>query len=187
MTEIPPFTRLIDRMDYDGFTTRCVDPVLFYSHKDWGSNFFPEPFELECTVALFMPWATDRSLDTRTIMVKSGEHAFQAAKASSRDAFIHILAAESCAQAKSRGRKTLLRPDWEDVKYDVMVEVVRSKFSPEHMRRKLMRTGKRPIYENSPTDDIWGVKRALPLGRYLFDGQNLLGKALMQVREEFRP
>jgi len=57
---------------------------------------------------------------------------------------------------------------------------LRGKFALEPYRAALLLTHPRPLAENSPTDFIWGCRD--PHGGY--DGQNLLGLALMRVRAE---
>ena len=79
--------------------------------------------------------------------------------------------------AKQIGRNVELRPDWEDVKYDVMLKCLRAKYAIPYFRRQLLSTGYKEIREDSPTDRVWGWRDG---------GQNLLGKALMQVRAEIR-
>jgi ribA/ribD-fused uncharacterized protein len=87
------------------------------------------------------------------------------------------------AEAKFRGRGVRLRPDWEKVKLDVMMVGLRVKFAPGSlMANMLLGTGNRYIAEDSPKDDVWGIRD--PQGGYT--GQNLLGKCLMEVRRELR-
>ena len=71
-----------------------------------------------------------------------------------------------------------------------MVEILFCKFkSDENMRNKLLNTGNSHLYEASPYDKIWGIGYAkedainVHHSRY---GQNLLGKALMLVRNLLR-
>jgi ribA/ribD-fused uncharacterized protein len=71
-----------------------------------------------------------------------------------------------------------LRKDWEQVKYDIMLDIVRAKFSqnPE-IKEKLIATGNTPLEEgNTGGDRIWGTVNG--------KGANNLGKILMKVREE---
>ena len=77
------------------------------------------------------------------------------------------------------GRIVTLRPDWNDVKYDVMIDALTAKFG-NNMKLKeiLVSTGDALIYEDSPYDKVWGTGERGGVGK----GQNLLGKALMQVR-----
>lgn len=58
----------------------------------------------------------------------------------------------------------------------------------ENLRTMLMATGKREMVEASPGDRIWGVGFAEKNAREnrVRWGQNLLGEALMSVREKLR-
>ena len=71
-----------------------------------------------------------------------------------------------------------------------MVDVLRAKFKEPFMRDILLRTGDRIIVEASPYDRIWGVGLDVEDPRILdenqWQGQNLLGKALMDVRTELK-
>lgn len=58
----------------------------------------------------------------------------------------------------------------------------------ESMRKWLLATGERELVEASPMDRIWGVgfgAREAGANRHRW-GQNLLGKALMEVRKRLR-
>jgi ribA/ribD-fused uncharacterized protein len=73
-------------------------------------------------------------------------------------------------------REKELRPDWEEIKFDIMLKGLRAKFHQNHQLLEiLLNTGDATIHENSPTDMIWGIL-----------GEDKLGKLLMQVREELR-
>ncbi len=89
--------------------------------------------------------------------------------------------ANSGAEAKKIGRSIKLRPDWEDIKFDVMLYALRYKSSMNNpiLRSKLMQTGNSYLQEaNLWNDKIWGV--CMDTG----EGENNLGRLLMQVREE---
>ncbi len=76
--------------------------------------------------------------------------------------------------------KGLRREDWDDVKVDIMREILRAKaHQHEYVSRKLMATGTRELIEDSWRDDFWGWGANR-------DGQNLLGKLWMEIREERR-
>lgn len=82
--------------------------------------------------------------------------------------------------AKMIGRRVPLRPDWEEVKYDVMYEIVKAKFiqNPD-LKEKLLSTGDEYLVEgNHWGDRTWGQVNGV--------GKNWLGKILMKVREELR-
>jgi ribA/ribD-fused uncharacterized protein len=77
---------------------------------------------------------------------------------------------------------------WLQHRYDIVVQANQAKFSqnPE-LNEYLMRTGSRVIVEASPVDDIWGIGLAQDHADVndpnLWKGLNLLGFALMQVRD----
>ena len=76
--------------------------------------------------------------------------------------------------------KHLRRPDWDDVKVDIMRDILRTKASQhEYVRRKLLATGDRELVENSWRDDFWGWGPNR-------DGKNMLGKLWMEIRAELR-
>lgn len=84
-------------------------------------------------------------------------------------------------KAKALGRRVKLREDWEEVKDQIMYEVVKAKFEQNPtLLEKLLSTGNAYLEEgNTWGDDYWGV----PFGG---TGQNKLGHILMRLREEFR-
>jgi len=88
------------------------------------------------------------------------------------------------------GRRLTLRPDWEVTKRSVMLALVRDKFARNAaLGEALIATGERPIEEGNSWGDVyWGIaRRAVPArGIRVGDGENHLGRILMQVREELR-
>jgi ribA/ribD-fused uncharacterized protein len=76
--------------------------------------------------------------------------------------------------------KAQRRPDWDDIKVDVMRGILRAKASQhEYVRRKLLATGDRELIEDSWRDDFWGW------GPHR-TGHNMLGKLWMELRAELR-
>lgn len=107
------------------------------------------------------------------------EHAFQAAKTTDMSARRAIQEASTPGKAKRLGRKVALRPDWEDIKIDVMKELVTKKFEDDDLAFMLIRTGDAELIEgNHWGDTFWGVCDGV--------GQNNLGKILMEVRENVK-
>lgn len=105
------------------------------------------------------------------------EHMFQAAKTFDNAEALAILEAETPGQAKRMGRKVQLRADWDRVKDSIMLDLLRRKFSIEPLRSRLLNTRDAELIEgNTWGDTYWGVCN----GR----GKNMLGKLLMQVRDE---
>ena len=77
---------------------------------------------------------------------------------------------------------------WNAECYDIMVDVCFEKFSQNvDLQLLLISTGDKILVEASPHDKIWGVglhwKDDKILDEANWDGQNLLGKALMEVRK----
>lgn len=109
----------------------------------------------------------------------SVEHAFQAAKNPDPEYRKRVADVASPAVAKRLGRSVELRPDWDDVKDSIMLELLYSKFSDPDLREKLISTGDAELIEgNNYWDRYWGMCRG--------QGQNRLGKLLMKVREELK-
>ena len=72
------------------------------------------------------------------------------------------------------------RPDWDEVKVDIMRDILRAKAQQhEYVRRKLLATGDRELIENSWRDGYWGWGPNR-------DGKNMLGRLWMEVRAELR-
>ncbi len=65
------------------------------------------------------------------VPVATVEHWLQACKATSREQFDHILACGTAAAAKRAGHRSELRPDWEQIKREVMLCALRGKFALE--------------------------------------------------------
>ena len=110
----------------------------------------------------------------------SAEAAFQAQKLAdpqARAAFAQL----SPDEAKRAGKTADLRPDWEDVKLDVMQKIVSAKFTQNpHLAQQLIETGDLPLIEGNTWHDVfWGVD--LRTG----EGENHLGKILMALRSSF--
>lgn len=109
----------------------------------------------------------------------TAEHQFQARKTLVPMEAIYIMSSPTAAAAKARGRATTLRPDWEEIKIDVMYEVLQLKFSVEPIRQQLLATEDAELIEgNTWGDTFWGVCRG--------EGLNILGELLMILRDEIR-
>lgn len=143
-------------------------PIYFYSTREepYGcfSNFSAHGFSLDDEY-----WPTS-------------EHYFQAQK------FVGTEHAEAVRRASTpkraaeigRERSRPLRPDWEDVKDDVMRRAVLAKFQAHPaLRELLLSTGDEPIVENTTHDYYWGCGKD-------GSGKNRLGALLMELRAELR-
>lgn len=126
------------------------------------SNFWPAPI-LFCGVSY-----------------PSTEHAYQAFKSEDLEQRIFIAGIPSPGEAKRYARRNVtLRRGWDGMKLEVMLELLRLKFSNPALRVKLLATGQAELIEgNDWGDKFWGVHNG--------EGENWLGKLLMQVRDEIR-
>jgi ribA/ribD-fused uncharacterized protein len=113
------------------------------------------------------------------------EWIFQAMKTTDWKEQVRVLSASTPGEAKKRGRKVTLRPDWDEIRLDVMEAAVREKFSQPLMARLLEETGDAELVEgNYWHDQFWGDCTCNH--HYRSPGQNHLGKLLMKIREENR-
>ena len=144
-----------------------MSTIHFYHEADpYGafSNFAPFPVELDGKT-----WPTS-------------EHYFQAAKFPGTEHQAEILKARTAGIAARMGRDRgrPLRADWEEVKDGIMLTVVRAKFTQhEALRQLLLGTGDAVLVEHTYKDAYWGDGGD-------GSGKNMLGKVLMQVRDELR-
>lgn len=117
----------------------------------------------------------ERDVNCFGLTFKNNEAAFQAMKCPDR-------ASEFCyldpSAAKKLGRQVKIRADWEQVKERIMYNVCFAKFSQHpDLKVKLLATGAVQLIEgNDWNDREWGVCNG--------EGENKLGKILMQVRKE---
>lgn len=106
------------------------------------------------------------------------EHAFQAAKTLDFGERWEISQLPTPGDAKRAGKGVQLRPDWEQVKEQIMLELVILKFASHvELREKLLATGQAQLIEgNVRGDEYWGVCNG--------KGLNALGSILMLVRSQ---
>lgn len=114
------------------------------------------------------------------------EHAYQAAKTMDTNERVRIVRLPTPAQAKKAGRDLQLRPDWNEVRDDVMLELVVQKFVYNPCLASLLReTGDAELIEgNYWHDNYWGRCFCGKCPRAEKDNQ--LGRILMDVRAVVR-
>lgn len=129
----------------------------FQGEYRWLSNFWPAPIMYN------------------KILYPSAEHAYQASKTDNVMDKQHICTL-TAGQAKRYARTLRLIDNWENIKVNVMREIVLLKFiMNKDLRDKLLATGDATLIEgNTWGDTFWGVCK----GR----GNNMLGNILMDVR-----
>jgi ribA/ribD-fused uncharacterized protein len=134
----------------------------------WASNFYQWPLTFE-------------RLD-----YDSAESAFQAHKTLDPERRLRFTLGQcqSPSQAKLMGRRLPLRGDWEQVKDNVMLEVLRAKFAEPELAVLLASHGDLLVEWNTWHDNYWGV---CVCGRmHCRGGQNRLGSLLSHLRVELR-
>ncbi|MCA1402694.1 NADAR family protein [Bradyrhizobium sp. BRP56] len=89
------------------------------------------------------------------------------------------------AKMKSKKYHSRTRNDWNDVRVNVMRWCLRIKLSQNWSRfgAVLERTQDKPIVEESTKDDFWGAK---PAEDGTLVGMNVLGRLLMELRQQYR-
>lgn len=93
---------------------------------------------------------------------------------------------------KSLGRKVKNYDEakWNVIRYEVMLDCLKAKFNSNSiLKEKLKNTKNKKLVEASPYDVIWGIGLAANNkdsdDETKWKGQNLLGKALMEVRDNY--
>ena len=99
-----------------------------------------------------------------------------------------ILDTSNPHEIKAYGRKVKNYNEdiWNKKRYKIMLNGLLLKFTISELRKKLLSTNNKILYEASKYDNIWGIgfsaTDAIITDKKKF-GQNLLGKCLMEVRE----
>ncbi|MBR2742161.1 MAG: TIGR02452 family protein [Clostridia bacterium] len=104
-----------------------------------------------------------------------------------------VLRAKSPSECKRLGRSVTPfdAEAWDKAKYDIVKTGARAKFAQNaDLKAVLMSTGDALIAEASPKDKIWGIgigaAEAAERAPSDWPGENLLGKVLMELRDEFK-
>lgn len=111
------------------------------------------------------------------ITYTNNEAAFQAQKVLDHNTRLEFSKLDP-SQAKRKGRSVKLREDWEEVKYGLMYEICKAKFTQNlGLKELLLSTGDSYLEEgNTWGDKIWGTVNGI--------GLNKLGLVLMDIRNE---
>ena len=113
--------------------------------------------------------------------VESAFQAMKEANPAARVNYSHLYPSE----AKKKGKTCNLRSDWEEVKVDIMYDILKAKFSDEDLKARLLLTDDKELIEgNNWHDNFWGncvCKKCEAI-----EGKNMLGKLLMKLRTELR-
>jgi ribA/ribD-fused uncharacterized protein len=140
----------------------------------------------------FSQWY-DSSFDSEGNHFMTAEHFMMYKKAvlfKDEKAAQRLLAASNPGEAKAIGREVVgfNQQTWESHRFDIVVAANMAKFgSHPELKDFLLNTGDRILVEASPVDAIWGIGLAEDNpaceNPNLWKGENLLGFALMAVRD----
>lgn len=160
------------------------DSVYFYGHSDknygYLSNFWISPFIDEngtyfnCTEKYLMYMKAKTFEQNNNKLLED------------------ILTINSPPVLKKIGRKVKNYDDeiWSGIRFNIMVNGLRLKFSQnEELKQRLLGTENKLLYEASSRDKIWGIGFSLKNAIFVNVeeyGLNLLGKALMVIRDELK-
>jgi ribA/ribD-fused uncharacterized protein len=129
----------------------------------------------------FIPYETPVNINN--IHFKTPEHLFQSLKATDWEDVKKIADCETPGQSKRLGRKIKIRSDWEEIRNDCMLYVLRFKFNKNtKFGEQLMNTQEPIVEQNNWHDNYWGdcfCEKCKSV-----EGKNNLGKLLMKIREE---
>ncbi|CAC5394457.1 unnamed protein product [Mytilus coruscus] len=148
---------------------------LFYKRESPLSNFYAARFKVSGK------WYTSTE---QFYMYKKADHF------NDQEVKAEILQETDPAKIKRLGRRVKIdAAEWERVSYDIMKRGIWAKFSSDKtLKRYLKSTYPKILAESSPTDLKWGTGygQTDPNAHdpKLWRGRNLLGKALMEVRED---
>ena len=122
-----------------------------------------------------------------TVTYPTNEHYYQAQKANCEEVHDWIAWSPHARLAMVMGRQIehnkylkdkYMVSGWDSKKVDIMLEGLRAKFKDSKLREHLLATDDAILHEDNPEDFYWAIADGT--------GKSMLGKLLMQVREEFR-
>jgi len=127
-------------------------------------------------------------LEVEGIRILTAEALYQACRFPQRPEIQRLIIQQRSpmtAKMKSKPHRTDTRPDWNRVRVNIMRWCLRVKLAQNWQKFSalLRATGDRPVVEESRKDDFWGAK---PVEEEMLIGGNVLGRLLMELREELQ-
>ena len=172
------------------------DCVFFWkpdTNNGWASQWYYSPFKARIRISTPSGAIVEHDEETEFLTTEHWMMACKALVFGDREVFEEVLAADAADMraVKALGRKVQGFDDgvWNGVREEIVFRGNFHKFGQnEELKGWLLDTGNKMFIEASPRDRIWGIgfgeKRALEVvDRW---GLNLLGKALVRVREALR-
>ena len=122
------------------------------------------------------------TLEYKGVVWPTSEHAYQAASFLDEEIRTLIFEASSAHEARNLGQvhKSKRRPDWNEIKLQVMEDIFRAKLAQhDYVKEKLLASGDRELIKNVPDDSFWGWGAD-------HKGENRMGKLWMMLRDELK-
>lgn len=163
-----------------------LDYLFFWGHKP--------THDRSLSKTIFSQW-WQKEFSVNGIFYPTAEHFMMAEKArlfNDNQTLEEILKAKTPAEAKKLGRKVkdFNEKKWLENRFKIVVEGNYHKFSDPEYKVFLLGTANKIIVEASPVDTIWGIGLAQDSEKVynptMWRGLNLLGFALMEVRDRLR-
>lgn len=168
-----------------------MEPLFFYSHNAKNGD--------KSERHVFSQWFMGDFVDDKGITYNCAEQYMMAEKARlfmdsderNVELLKKIMKATTQSEIKNYGRevKGFDPKVWDQHKFNIVVKGNTFKFANQHMKKILLQTDDKELIEASPYDRIWGIgynaTEAAKVDRKMW-GENLLGKALMVVREKLK-
>lgn len=152
--------------------------VFFWGKEDIYSNFFFHPFKHQ---ELNFKWSEQAVMYRKAKFFGADEIANK------------ILQAKTPKECKDFGRSRQIPFNetlWVENRERIYKEVLLDKFSSPKLKEQILATKDKTLVEASPYDNIWGIKMSAEHpdaeNPSKWKGLNLLGKVLMEVREELK-
>ncbi len=132
--------------------------------------------------------ASGYPINANNIIIRTSEALYQACRFPySADIQKLIIQQKSpmTAKMKSKPFRSQTRNDWDNVKVKIMRWCLRAKLACNLQKfgGLLLETGDKPIVEDSHKDKFWGAAEQKD---GLIEGMNVLGRLLMELREELK-
>lgn len=150
--------------------------IFFWGDRDVYSNFHYSPFYHQGKKFI---WSEQAVMYRKAMLFGAKDVAEQ------------ILKASSPKKCRDLGRSTDIpfkQAVWVRERERVYKSVLRDKFALPALRKQIVKSGDRVLAEASPFDKIWGIglrdNHPDAENPEKWRGKNLLGKVLMEIREE---
>lgn len=170
--------KIIERLEKD----ENLKFLFFWGHKKSD----------QITKSCFSQWY-ESPFTINGIIFKTAEHYMMAEKAllfNDQEIYSKIVTCNTPGEAKNLGRKVrnFDQTIWEKHRFDIVIKGNFEKFSQNPLLAEFLKTtNNRILVEASPVDHIWGIgldqNHENAKNPQLWNGSNLLGYALMEVRD----